>query len=105
MRFKATIIVVVTLFSVVFLTRSAVPQAVFIRDANLRTAVIKSLNKKSDKAAITESDMRSLTKLSAQDIYDFGLTGLEHATNLTELSLSGARRLTSRGRPCRLPLS
>ena len=96
MRFKTPIIVLTTLFSVVLLTRSAVPQAVFIRDVNLRATIIKSLNKKSDKAAITESDLRSLTKLSAQDIYDFGLTGLEHATNLTELSVSGARRLSPR---------
>ena len=65
---------------------SYVMPVVYIPDANLR-AVIQDVLQKSRFAPITVTDMASLTALDAsnRDIRD--LTGLEFATNLTELNL------------------
>ncbi len=60
-------------------------QLVDIPDSNLRAAVRDALNG----APITQATMRRLTKLDAVDQGIVDLTGLEHATNLTELHIFG----------------
>ena len=67
------------------LTTSVHAQAVHIPDPNLRAAVRDALNG----APITQATMRRLTKLDAVDQGIVDLTGLEHATNLTELHIFG----------------
>ena len=62
------------------------PPTVNIPDPNLRAAIEKALGKTSG-AAITTADMATLTTLDARGSDISNLTGLEHATNLTELSL------------------
>ena len=57
-----------------------------IPDANLRAAVEAALNKASG-APISAADMEALTRLTARDAGVSDLTGLEFATNLTELKL------------------
>ncbi len=57
-----------------------------IPDANLR-AVIKTALGKAKGDPITSSEMATLTRLEAQNANISDLTGLEHATNLRELSL------------------
>ena len=64
------------------------PATVNIPDPNLRAAIEKALGKTSG-AAITTADMATLTRLDAPNANISNLTGLEHATNLTELSLDG----------------
>ena len=64
------------------------PQIVFIPDPNLRTVIEKALSKASG-APITASDMAQLTHLEARNANITDLTGLEHATSLTELDLGG----------------
>ena len=59
---------------------------VYIPDANLR-AVIQDALGKSRFAPITTTDMASLTALDARNRNIRDLTGLESATNLTELNL------------------
>ena len=58
-----------------------------IPDENLREAIETALGKASG-AAITEAEMAELTSLRAQYVGIEDLTGLEHATGLTELYLS-----------------
>ena len=65
---------------------TATAQTVDIPDPNLRAAIEKRLGKASE-TAITTSDMAALTHLFAPESNISDLTGLEHATNLTELNL------------------
>ena len=58
-----------------------------IPDENLRAAIEDALGKR-DGEAITEAEMETLTVLRAQYVGIENLTGLEHATGLTELYLS-----------------
>ncbi len=83
---KMTLITLTTVLCAICLTMSATAELVNIPDANLRAAIHKTLDKPSD-APITESEMLNLTELNVADIRT--LTGLEHATNLSELFLSG----------------
>ena len=67
------------------------PQAVNIPDVKLRAAIEKELGKASG-ATITTADMANLTRLfsaafGVQEANIRNLTGLEHATNLTDLRL------------------
>ena len=68
------------------------PKAISIPDANLAAAVRKAL-KLSPESAITQLDMLNLVGLNTHgnfDVSDQGitdLTGIEHATNLTNLNL------------------
>ena len=63
-------------------------QSVKIPDRNLRTKIEKALVKASG-ATITPAEMATLTKLDVRARRISNLTGLEHATNLTWLSLWG----------------
>ena len=63
-----------------------VTPVVYMPDANLR-AVIRDVLGKSRFAPITVTDMASLTTLDASNRNIRDLTGLEFATNLTELDL------------------
>ena len=64
-----------------------VPSAVVsIPDANLRAAIAATLGKVSG-ALITVADMKTLTELSVPGAEIRDLTGLEFATNLTDLNL------------------
>ena len=65
-----------------------VTPVVTIPDANLREVVRDALGK-SPSAPITVTDMTSLTTLDASNRDIHSLTGLESATNLTELNLTG----------------
>ena len=70
-------------------TFSDVPEpTVNIPDPNLRAAIENALGKASG-ATITTADMAKLTRLDAPNANISNLTGLEHATNLTNLDLSG----------------
>ena len=62
--------------------------SVNIPDPNLRAAIKEALGKASG-AAITVADMLKLKRLIGEDRGIENLTGLEFATNLTELSLKG----------------
>ena len=62
--------------------------AVNIPDPNLRAAIEEALGKASG-ATITRADMLTLTRLIGEDRGIENLTGLEFATNLTELRLKG----------------
>ena len=62
------------------------PQTVNIPDPNLRAAIETALGKAAG-APITVADMETLTSLTARDANISNLTGLEHATNLTDLDL------------------
>ena len=66
----------------------AFAQAVHIPDPNLRQAVSEALNLPAG-SPITQADMRELTALNAAARQITDLTGLEYATNLTELRLGG----------------
>ena len=57
-----------------------------IPDPNLRAAIESQLGKTTG-ATITVADMKTLTSLTARDANISNLTGLEHATNLTDLDL------------------
>ena len=59
-----------------------------IPDANLRAVIADSLGKGRDEA-ITRAEMATLTHLEAQEANISDLTGLEFATNLTYLWLTG----------------
>ena len=59
-----------------------------IPDANLRAVIADSLGKGRDEA-ITQAEMVTLTHLEAQDANIKDLTGLQFATNLTYLWLTG----------------
>ena len=67
-----------------------VTPVVYMPDANLR-AVIRDALGKSRFAPITTTDMASLTALDASNSNIRDLTGLEFATNLTELNLMDNR--------------
>ena len=69
-----------------FLAVEASGQVVSIPDPNLRAAIEETLGKASG-ATITAADMARLTHLDARNANISNLTGLEHATNLTELHL------------------
>ncbi len=73
----------------------ATAQTVNIPDANLRAKIEAALGKASG-APITTADMATLTRLDAQNANIRALTGLEHATNLTELDL-GAEYVEGEG--------
>ncbi len=62
------------------------PKVVNIPDSNLRNAIVQVL-RKAPSAAITVADMATLEALYAVNENIYNLTGLEHATNLTELGL------------------
>ena len=61
---------------------------VHIPDANLRAVIADSLGKGRDEA-ITRAEMATLTHLEIQDANISDLTGLQFATNLTDLWLTG----------------
>ncbi len=63
------------------------PQYVNIPDANLRRVIESKLGKKAGQA-ITQAEMKRLTRLDAQKSQIRDLTGLEFATNLESLDLS-----------------
>ena len=63
---------------------------VAIPDANLRMKIMETLRKSLDEAP-TASDMLTLTTLTANDADILELTGLQHASNLTRLSLENNR--------------
>ena len=63
-----------------------VDNVVNIPDANLRARIERALGKTAG-ATITPAEMATLTKLTAQRANINDLTGLEHATNLTDLDL------------------
>ena len=65
---------------------TATAQTVNITDPNLRAAIEAELGKASGDT-ITADDMATLTQLEAEDVDIRVLTGLERATNLTELYL------------------
>ena len=65
---------------------AATAQVVNTPDLNLRAAVETALGKTSDDT-ITVADMAALTRLEAPNANISDLTGLEHATNLTDLFL------------------
>ena len=77
-----------TFFLLTYLTLSlaATAQVIDIPDPNLRAAVENALGKASG-APITVSEMEILKHLEARNANIGNLTGLEHATNLTRLSL------------------
>jgi hypothetical protein len=64
----------------------ATAQVVNITDPNLRAKIEETLGKASG-APITVDEMAGLTRLEARNANITDLTGLEHATNLTELLL------------------
>ena len=66
----------------------ATAQVVNIPDPNLRAAIELALNKRVG-APITVDDMATLTELTAKNANIGNLSGLEFATNLTQLDLSG----------------
>ena len=65
-----------------------VTPVVYISDVNLRAAIRSALGK-SGYGPITREDMASLTTLNASNSNIRDLKGLEFATNLTELNLTG----------------
>ena len=83
---KTFVIRLTILLWTIFLMMPATAEVIHIPDVNLRTAINKTLNKPSD-APIDKSEILNLTQLNVADIRT--LTGLEHATNLIELSLVG----------------
>ena len=74
-----------------FYTNGSPPNGsiVSIPDANLRAVIETALDKASG-APITQAEMASLTSLVASNSEISDLTGLEHATGLTDLQLGGA---------------
>ena len=64
---------------------------VFILDANLRAAVRSQLGLV-EGDTLTQQEMQKLTTLKTSDSRIEDLTGLEHATHLTELSLTGTNQ-------------
>ncbi len=77
-----------TLYFLLYITvcSGGLAQVVEIPDPNLRRAVSEALNLPAD-ASITQVDMRRLTSLNAKNRQITELTGLEYATNVTELRL------------------
>lgn len=75
------------LITILFVTtnQAFAEDPVYFADAKLKTVVEAALGKSNP----TPSDMLGLTSLSAFDQGITDLTGLEYATNLTELDLSG----------------
>ena len=86
MKFRYTLILHLLLYVVLCSTSFA--QNVAIPDANLRNAIREALNLSAG-VPITAADMRQLTALNAAAREITNLTGLEYATNLTELRLGG----------------
>ena len=79
-----------TVFLLIFVSMPlmATAQTVDIPDSNLRAAIEVGLNKRAG-APITVDDMATLNQLTAKNANISDLTGLEFATNLAELDLSG----------------
>ena len=77
-----------TFFLLMFLTLplTATAQVVDIPDSNLR-AVVETALGKAPGDTITADEMATLTHLEAQNAHISDLTGLEHATSLTDLFL------------------
>ena len=69
--------------------------AVLFPDANLEAAVREALAK--PEGDITVEDLQGLTELVADDRGIADLTGLEHATNLERLIITGAKGLVGSG--------
>lgn len=65
-------------------------QTVTISDANLRTVIATKLGKTSS-ATITAGDMTTLMSLDGRNSNISSMTGLEHAINLTSLSLGSVQ--------------
>ena len=65
-------------------------QTISIPDANLRTVLATALGKTAS-AAITAAEMTTLTGLDARNADISDLTGLEHATNLTWITLGSSQ--------------
>ena len=84
MKFRYILILHLLLY--VALCSTAFAQNVGIPDANLRNAIREALNLP-DEGPITQADMRQLTTLNAAARQITELTGLEYATNLTDLRL------------------
>ena len=78
----------VTYLSLIFFIAQAFAQVVEVSDPNLRNAIREELNLP-DGAPITQQEMLRLERLSAWDSEITDLTGLEHATFLRDLGLSG----------------
>ena len=74
------------LFDEIIVEPGDIAQTVDIPDPNLR-AVIENARGKASGDPITVADMLTLTGLSARNANITDLTGLEYATNLTELNL------------------
>ena len=70
----------------VLIPLTATAQTVNIPDSNLRAEIEEALGKASG-ASITTADMAKLTRLEAKNANISNLTGLESATNLTNLDL------------------
>ena len=85
---KPLLHVLLSLLMCLTLPLAATAQVVDIPDPNLRTKIEETLGKAAG-ATITTSDMERLTRLEARNANISDLTGLEHATNLTELDLGG----------------
>ncbi|MBR2189163.1 MAG: NEAT domain-containing protein [Eubacterium sp.] len=64
---------------------------VTVKDLNLRKAIMDSIGKEGDPAltVLTQGDLEKVTHLVAENAGIKDLTGLEYATNLEELDLSG----------------
>ena len=86
----------------VFLIRPAATEVVNIPDANLRAAINETLNKKSEAAAITKSEMQSLTKLRRRDLSDLGSHRIRarHKSDRTAPGLSTKEGPGQRSRMC-----
>ncbi len=78
--------ITLSLLFAILLGRVAFAQVVDIPDPNLHTVFREALNLPAG-SPITEAEMRQLTSLNAKNRQITDLTGLEYATNLTELHL------------------
>ena len=83
---KTLVMPLIILVCVVCVMRPATAEVVNIPDANLRAAIHETLNTP-EGDALTEAELLRLTELDAPEADISDLTGLAHATNLTELRL------------------
>ena len=81
---------IIRLFFLIILCTAAHAQFVDVPDPNLRAAIREELRLRPD-SRITKEDMLRLKNLGAARREIMHLTGMEHATNLTSLSLWGNR--------------
>ena len=93
MEFSFSRLLVFTLVAILFITTTAFAQVVEIPDPNLEQAIRDQLNWKHHTfppdEPITKQDMLKLTWLDGRGRNITDLTGLEYATNVTHLYLSG----------------